>query len=139
MDKKTHNEKTNRQSQTSASRKKVGSQALKTQKDYPYQKVAGKATSSSATQTPVPEAEADNRGGEEVIVGKAQDVVSQFLSKGEIKAAEYIDIIESMISDYSNYYWAESTLLGIYDFIEKEGYITEKQMEAVDNIYQSRQ
>jgi len=137
MDKKTHNEKTNRQSQTSASRKKVGSQALKTQKDYPYQKVAGKATSSSATQTPIPEA--DNRGGEEVIVGKAQDVVSQFLSKGENNTAEYIDIIESMLGDYSNYHWAESTLLGIYDFIEKEGYITEKQMEAVDNIYQSRQ
>ena len=139
MDKKTHNETNQRQSQTSITRKKVGSQALKAQKDYPYQKVAGKATSSSATQTPVPEAEADNRGGEEVIVGKAQDVVSQFLSKGENNTAEYIDIIESMLGDYSNYHWAESTLLGIYDFIEKEGYITEKQMEAVDNIYQSRQ
>ena len=79
MDKKTHNETNQRQSQTSTTRKKAGSQALKAQKDYPYQKVVGKATSSSATQTPVPEAEADNRGGEEVIVGKAQDVVSQFL------------------------------------------------------------
>ena len=69
---------------------------------------------------------------------KAQNVVSQFLSKGETKAAEYIDIIESMLGNYSAYGWAESTLVGIYEFIEKNGYITEKQIEVVENIRQSR-
>ena len=71
-------------------------------------------------------------------MGKAQDVVSQFLSKGEIKAVEYIDIIEDMLGNYFTYGWAESTLVGIYEFIEKNGYITEKQIEVVENIRQSR-
>jgi len=71
-------------------------------------------------------------------IDKVQDVVSQFLSKRETKAADYIDIIEDMFDNYSTYGWAESTLVGIYDFIEKNGYITDKQIEAVENIRQSR-
>lgn len=133
---KTKNEKIIRQSQTTTTRKKAGSQALKAQKDCPFQEVTGKAAISSATQTP--STEANNRRREEVVMDKAQDVVSQFLSKRETKATEYIDIIEEMMGDYSKYNWAESTLLGIYDFIEKEGYITEKQIAAIENIRQSR-
>jgi len=81
--------------------------------------------------------EAKSQAPEEVVVESAQDVISQFLSKGKSNAAKYIDIIDEMMDDYLEYNWAESTLLDIYDFIKKEGYITEKQIEAVENIRQS--
>lgn len=135
----SNNEKAIRQSQTSAARPEAGSQALEAQENRQGEAIAQNATSSETTQSTPNTAKGDNGHREEVVVDAAQDVVSQFLSKGESNAAEYIELIEDMLGDYSKYHWAESTLLGIYDFIEKEGYITEKQMEAVDNIQQSRQ
>ena len=131
MNLKPKNEKAIRQRKTSAVRKAARSQAPEAQKNRPSKEVAGEATSLAGTQ-------ADNGRGEEIVVDEAQDVVSQFLSKRETKATDYIDIIEDMLGNYSTYGWAESTLVGIYDFIEKNGYITDKQIEAVENIRQSR-
>ena len=131
MNLKPKNEKAIKQRKTSAVRKAARSQAPEAQENRPSKEVAGEATSLAGTQ-------ADNGRGEEIVVDEAQDVVSQFLSKKETKATDYIDIIEDMLGNYSTYGWAESTLVGIYDFIEKNGYITDKQIEAVENIRQSR-
>lgn len=62
------------------------------------------------------------------------DVLEQFLHKKESRAKEYHDIIEDMMSQYSAYHYAESTLLSILEYIEKSGTITEGQMKAIDNI-----
>ena len=139
MNLKPKNEKAIRQRKTSAVRKAVRSQAPEAQKNRPSKEVAGEATSLAGTQSAKETStEADNGRGEEIVVDEAQDAVSQFLSKIETKAADYIDIIEDMLGNYSTYGWAESTLVGIYDFIKKNGYITDKQIEAVENIRQSR-
>ncbi len=93
------NEKTNRQSQTNATRKKVESQALKTQENCPSENVAGKAIDSTGTQSAEENSsKADNGRGEEVVVDEAQDVVSQFLSKKEEENG-YIENSWSMFFD----------------------------------------
>lgn len=68
---------------------------------------------------------------------EAQRVVGAYLRKSEDNAAKYLEQIEEMLSDWETYNWAESTLISIYDFIEEHGYITTKQMEAIDNIRNS--
>lgn len=65
---------------------------------------------------------------------KAQTVVQNFLEKREIKASKYIDILEDMLGDFDSYHFAETTLLGIYEFVEENGYITDNQIEAIQNI-----
>jgi hypothetical protein len=91
-----------------------------------YPQNAGEASRTAASESP-----------KEIPVVKSKSVVDLFLQKGEDRAAEYIDILESMLGDDYHYGFAYTTLLGIYDFIEKHGYITEKQVEAVDNIRKS--
>lgn len=68
---------------------------------------------------------------------KAENVLDAFLSKKEDKALEYIEKIEDMLNDYESFGWAEYTLADIYKFIKKTGMITDKQIKAVDNIYDS--
>lgn len=62
------------------------------------------------------------------------DPISQFLVKKDAKAIEYAQKIEDMLDDWDGYGWAESTLAGIYKYIEDTGNITERQMVAVDKI-----
>lgn len=64
----------------------------------------------------------------------SNSILSQFLEKKQERADEYALLIESMMNNYEAYSWAEATLIGIYDFIQDNGYITDKQANAVDNI-----
>ena len=64
------------------------------------------------------------------------DVLSNFLKKKAGPVIEYREKIESMMSS-GDYQWAEETLLGIYEFINERDMITEKQIQAVDNILNS--
>ena len=50
---------------------------------------------------------------------------------------DYVDKIEEMQGD-SDYDFAESTLIGILDWVEDNEHITEKQQDAIDNIYSSK-
>lgn len=64
----------------------------------------------------------------------SEDVLSKFLNKKGSRAIEYRDIIEGMMGDYGSYHYAEDTLLGILDYIEEVGDITDNQIFAVNNI-----
>lgn len=45
----------------------------------------------------------------------------------------YLDDIEEMLGD-EDYEFAEDTLQGIYEWVEENEHITEKQKDAIDNI-----
>ncbi|KKU05033.1 MAG: hypothetical protein UX06_C0004G0001, partial [Candidatus Giovannonibacteria bacterium GW2011_GWA2_45_21] len=45
--------------------------------------------------------------------------LEQFINKKAKRAEEYREIIEEMMVDYSAYNYAESTLLGILEFIDE--------------------
>lgn len=62
------------------------------------------------------------------------NALEQFINKNSDRAEEYKLIIEDMMGDYSSYHYAESTLLGILDFIEQNDNITDAQVKAVENI-----
>lgn len=63
-----------------------------------------------------------------------EDPIKAFLAKKSKHAEEYLKIIEEMMGDYETYHFAEETLIGIYDYVLANNEITEKQMQAVDNI-----
>lgn len=123
-------------SQTSTPCEEAGSQAPQAQENRPNQEIECGASSPGVAKEPTKEAPGNNGDGEKVEVDEVQNVAQKFLAKRGEKAAEYIDIIEDMLGDYS-YRFAEQTLIGIYDFIEKNNYITDKQIEAIDNIKKS--
>ena len=60
--------------------------------------------------------------------------LEQFINKKAKRAEEYREIIEEMMGDYSAYNYAESTLLGILEFIDEKDYITDAQVQAIENI-----
>ena len=60
--------------------------------------------------------------------------LEQFINKKAKRAEKYREIIEEMMCDYSAYNYAESTLLGILEFIDEEDNITDAQVQAVKNI-----
>lgn len=62
------------------------------------------------------------------------DALEQFINKNSKRAEEYREIIEDMMGEHSRYGYAEQTLLGILDYIDEENNITDKQVEAVENI-----
>lgn len=62
------------------------------------------------------------------------EVLEQFLNKNSKQAKEYKETIEKMLSRNDAYGYAESTLIGILDFIEENDNITESQIKAVENI-----
>lgn len=62
------------------------------------------------------------------------DVLEQFINKNSKRGEEYREIIEDMMGDFSAYGYAEDTLLGILDYIEKNDSITDAQVQAVENI-----
>lgn len=57
-----------------------------------------------------------------------------FAKKNDERAAEWLATIEGMLGDYEEYGWAEDTLIGIYDYIMENNAITDKQIQAVENI-----
>jgi len=52
--------------------------------------------------------------------------------------SDLLDEIEDMLSD-DEYSFAADTLQGIYDWIEEHEHCTQGQIEAVHNIYGSKQ
>lgn len=48
-----------------------------------------------------------------------------------------IDRIDYMLINHK-YTWANDTLLSIKNYADKNGYLTDNQMRAVDNIYNSK-
>lgn len=65
------------------------------------------------------------------------DALDNFLNKRSDDAEKYYHIIEDTLNAEGNH-WAYNTLIGIYEFIEKNNYITPKQKQAVDNIINAR-
>lgn len=63
-----------------------------------------------------------------------ENPLQKFLNKNSERAQKYAAIIEDMLSSGLRYQYAESTLMGILDFIEKEDNITDAQVQAVENI-----
>jgi hypothetical protein len=49
-----------------------------------------------------------------------------------------LDMIEEMI-DNPKYDFAETTLTGIYEWIDKNQHVTPRQMESLENIYASKE
>lgn len=66
----------------------------------------------------------------------SDDAIGDFLKDGDERAIAYREKIEDMMGS-GDYGFAEDTLLGILDFIDKESRVTEKQCKAVDNIFNS--
>ena len=60
------------------------------------------------------------------------DAIDQFLKKKAGRALEYKDIIEGMLTE--DYGYATDTLEGILEHINETGDITDRQVEAIDNI-----
>lgn len=65
---------------------------------------------------------------------EVSNILDRFV--GADKAGEYMRLIEQML-DERQYQFASDTLRGIYESIETNGYITEGQMRAVENINNS--
>jgi hypothetical protein len=66
-------------------------------------------------------------------VGGTGDL-DKFLGKHEDNAVKYLRIIEDLLADFETYGWAEDTLTGIWEYVDQNNSISEKQMQAVDNI-----
>jgi hypothetical protein len=136
MKSKLDNEKNQEQDARNTPSQEAGSQAPEAREDSGKSPEGNTLFESEVANTDEEASPASSLDSAPEAIGgdEAQDVVAQFLSKGENNASKYLDILAGLLSNQEGYGWAESTLLGIYDFIEKNGYITEKQMESVDNI-----
>lgn len=66
-------------------------------------------------------------------VGGTGDL-DKFLKKSDDRAVKWLGIIEDMMGDYEKFGWAEDTLIGIYDHVMNNNSISDKQIEAVQNI-----
>jgi len=62
------------------------------------------------------------------------DALEQFINKNSKRAEIYREIIEEMMGDYDAYHYAESTLLGILDYIIDNDSITDAQIQVIENI-----
>ncbi len=122
------NEPNQKQIQRSAVRKGARSQTLKAETHSPNKVVT--ENTNVAPSSP----ETDSRHGKEVVVDEIEDVVGDFIQGKENRADEYIEIIGEMMGRYDDYGYAQQTLLGILDYIEENNNITDRQVEAVENI-----
>jgi len=61
------------------------------------------------------------------------ETLNNFINKNNERAAEYLKILEDMLNS-GNYIYAEHTLASMYGFIEKNGYISDSQITAINNI-----
>lgn len=59
--------------------------------------------------------------------------LSSFINKNENRAVKWQEIITDML-DSNDYRYAEDTLAGILEHIEANNSVTDKQIEAVENI-----
>jgi len=62
------------------------------------------------------------------------DALQEFLNKNSKRAEEYQEVIEGMMGDWERYGYAQSTLIGILEFIDEHNSITDNQVQAVENI-----
>ena len=60
--------------------------------------------------------------------------LEQFINKNSTRAEEYKDVIEDMLASGNRYTYAESTLVGILEYIEENDNITDAQIRVVGNI-----
>jgi len=63
-----------------------------------------------------------------------ENPLEKFINKNQKRAEKYHAIIEEMLSSGLRYQYAESTLADILEYVEREGTITDAQVEAVENI-----
>jgi hypothetical protein len=68
------------------------------------------------------------------LVPMNENPLEQFINKNSNRAEEYHEIIEEMMGNHYAYGYAESTLLGILDYIDENDTITDSQVQAVNNI-----
>ena len=66
-----------------------------------------------------------------------ENVLDSFLNNKAEGAADYMDKISNMLGDTDRYGFAEDTLIGIYNHIDRFGEVSQKQKDAVDNIKQA--
>lgn len=64
----------------------------------------------------------------------SNDAITKFLARRDANSLVYKKLIEELLSAGLKYSYADETLVSILDFIESSGFITPKQMHAVDNI-----
>lgn len=67
------------------------------------------------------------------------DALNAFIKKNDDRAQKYLNLVEEMMGDYDSYGWAESTLIGIYDWIMEHNSVTDKQIQAIENIQKGGQ
>lgn len=63
-----------------------------------------------------------------------EDPIKQFIDKKSGTAEDYEHIISQMLSEPHLYGYAQKTLTSIYDFIFENGFISDAQIKAVENI-----
>lgn len=61
------------------------------------------------------------------------NVLEEFLEHKSEGSEHYLEMVDEMIGS-GMYSYAEQTLVGIYEFIEEHGYITENQKHTINNI-----
>lgn len=64
---------------------------------------------------------------------ESQTTLDDFVNKGREKATFWKDEVSDLLSN-SEFDFASDTLLGIYDFIEERGFVTDGQIQAIKNI-----
>ena len=98
------------------------------------------ATGSRAPSVPNQQAE-EVDGGTRGEAGRGESeasvdsVVGSFIGGKKARAEKYLKIIHKMLYDSNgDYDYADNTLEGIAECVEQCGYISDRQVEAVDNI-----
>ena len=61
-------------------------------------------------------------------------ILDDFLEKNSVRAEEWKSVLESMLNDYDAYGYAEDTLISIYEYIDEHDKISDKQIQAIENI-----
>lgn len=65
----------------------------------------------------------------------SDDPLQEFIDKKSERVVEYLAIIDEMLEDPECHYsYAEDTICGIQHYIEEYETITDKQVQAIDNI-----
>jgi hypothetical protein len=70
-------------------------------------------------------------------VARSQPSSGFLAGSADAEAAELVRRIDALLES-GEYNWAEDTLTGIRETIEKTGCVTEKQLTAIDNIEKSQ-
>lgn len=65
---------------------------------------------------------------------QTESVLDKFINKNATRGAIYMEMIEEMMGQPQLYGYAESLLVGIYDYIDKNNTITDGQCRAIENV-----